>query len=79
MEILAPEIDGNAITVGGIMVPGLATVKEGMGVFEVIQYMRAKGVRRLPAVSESGGLRASLPWMICWNCCRKNCSRLPNW
>lgn len=56
VEILAPELDGNAITVGDIMVPGLATVKEGTGVFEAIQYMRAKGVRRLPVVSENGGL-----------------------
>jgi len=56
VEILAPELDGNVITVGDIMVPGLATVKEGTGIFEAIQYMRAKGVRRLPVVDESGGL-----------------------
>ena len=56
MEILAPELDGNAITVGDIMVSGLATVKEGTGVFETIQYMRAKGVRRLPVVDDNGGL-----------------------
>lgn len=56
MEILAPELDGNTITVGDIMVPGLATVKEGTGVFETVQYMRAKGVRRLPVVDDNGGL-----------------------
>lgn len=56
VEALAPELDGNAITVGDIMVPGLATVNEGTGIFEAIQYMRAKGVRRLPVVDGNGGL-----------------------
>ncbi len=56
IETLAPELDSNAITVSDIMVPGLATVKEGTGIFEAIQYMRAKGVRRMPVVDESGGL-----------------------
>lgn len=56
IETLAPELDSNAITVSDIMVPGLATVKEGTGIFEAIQYMRAKGVRRMPVVDENGGL-----------------------
>lgn len=56
VEIMAPELDQTAITVGDIMVPELATVKENTGVFEAIQYMRAKGVRRLPVVDDNGGL-----------------------
>ena len=56
VEIMAPELDQTAITVGDIMAPGLVTVKENTGVFEAIQYMRTKGVRRLPVVYESGGL-----------------------
>lgn len=56
VEIMAPELDMIAITVGDIMVPDLATVKKDIGVFEAIQYMRAKGVRRLPVVDDSGGL-----------------------
>lgn len=56
VEIMAPELDSGAITVGDIMVPELATVKEGTGVFEAIQFMRAKGVRRLPVVDDGGGL-----------------------
>ena len=55
-EIMAPELDQMVITVGDIMAPGLATVKENTGVFEAIQYMRAKGVRRLPVVNDGGGL-----------------------
>lgn len=56
VEIMAPELDQTVITVGDIMAPDLVTVKENAGVFEAIQYMRAKGVRRLPVVNDSGGL-----------------------
>lgn len=56
VEIMAPELDHLTITVGDIMAPELAAVKESAGVFEAIQYMRGKGVRRLPVVNESGGL-----------------------
>ncbi|MFZ2525308.1 MAG: CBS domain-containing protein [Candidatus Ferrigenium altingense] len=56
VEIMAPELDQRVITVGDIMAPDLVTVKENTGVFEAIQYMRAKGVRRLPVVDDSGGL-----------------------
>jgi len=56
VEIMAPELDQKVITVGDIMAPDLVTVKENTGVFEAIQYMRAKGVRRLPVVDGSGGL-----------------------
>lgn len=56
VEIMAPELDQMVITVSDIMLPDLATVKENTGVFESIQYMRGKGVRRLPVVDDSGGL-----------------------
>jgi CBS domain-containing protein len=56
MEIMAPELDGTAIRAGDIMSPELVTVKESTGIFEAIQYMRRKAVRRLPIVNESGGL-----------------------
>jgi CBS domain-containing protein len=38
------------------MVPELATVKEHAGMSETIEYMRAKGVWRVPVVNQSGGL-----------------------
>ncbi|OGS95112.1 MAG: histidine kinase [Gallionellales bacterium RIFCSPLOWO2_02_FULL_57_47] len=56
VEIMAPELDAATITVGDIMVPDLVTVKENTGMFEAIEYMRAKGVRRLPVVNDSGAL-----------------------
>jgi CBS domain-containing protein len=38
------------------MLSELVSVKEGTGVYEAIQYMRANGVRRLPVVDGKGGL-----------------------
>ena len=43
-------------TVGDIMATELATVRENTGIFETIEYMRTKGVRRMPVVDKSGGL-----------------------
>lgn len=56
VEVMAPAIDQTVLTVGDIMVTELATVKENAGVSETIEYMRAKGVRRVPVVDPSGGL-----------------------
>jgi CBS domain-containing protein len=56
VEIMAPELNPAAITVGDIMEQELVTVKESMGLFEAIQYMRSKTVRRLPIVDENGAL-----------------------
>ena len=56
IEIVAPELDGSVITVGDIMAQELVTVKGSTGIFEAIQYMRQKAVRRLPIVNEDGGL-----------------------
>ncbi len=50
VEVIAPELDADAITVGDIMMTGFAVVKEETGVFEAIQYIRTKGIRRLPVV-----------------------------
>lgn len=56
IEVMAPEIDPSVLTVGDIMPRSLATVKENTGVFETIQHMRIKGVRRMPVVDEDGNL-----------------------
>src|SRR3989338_2768420 len=56
VEIIAPELDSTVITVGDIAVAELATGRENNGGFEAIQYMRNKGVRRLPVVDDGGGL-----------------------
>ncbi len=56
VEIMATELDQATITVGDIMMQDLFTIKESAGVFESIQYMRRKTVRRLPIVNDDGGL-----------------------
>ncbi|MCB1934484.1 MAG: CBS domain-containing protein [Nitrosomonas sp.] len=56
VEIMATELDPAVITVGDIMVPELVTVKEDTGIFETIQYMRRKSVRRSPVIDDNGSL-----------------------
>lgn len=56
VEIMAPDLVQMVITVGDIMGPKLATVKDSMGIYESIKYMRGEGVRRLPVVDNKGGL-----------------------
>lgn len=56
MEIIALGLDAAVISAGDIMVPSLATINEKSGVFEAIQFMRGKGVRRLPVTDDHGYL-----------------------
>lgn len=55
-EIIAPELDPGFITVAEIMAADFVAVSESMGVYETVQYMRGKGVRRMPVVDEAGAL-----------------------
>lgn len=54
--ILAEGLDPDALTMGDIIGPQLVTASHTDGVFETIQQMRIKGVRRMPIVDEEGGL-----------------------
>jgi len=56
IELVATELDCKVITTGDIMVASLHVIKESAGVFEAVQSMTAKGVRRLPVVDDGGGL-----------------------
>jgi CBS domain-containing protein len=56
LEIVAPGLDPEVLTIGDIMSPELMTVKESAGIFEAIQHMRTMAVRRLPIVNDSGEL-----------------------
>lgn len=56
IEIMAPQLDATAITVGDLMTSELSTVKESSGIFETIELMRTRGVRRMPVVNDSGAL-----------------------
>jgi len=56
VEVVAPELRGDTITVGDIMAPELVTVRESDSVNQAIEVMRFRGVRRLPVVGEAGEL-----------------------
>ncbi|MCC6368209.1 MAG: CBS domain-containing protein [Bryobacterales bacterium] len=60
LEVLAEELDPRRISVGDIMTGELVTVRESEETLPAIQYMRAKGVRRVPVVSGDGGLAGIL-------------------
>ena len=56
LGVLAPELAADTITVGDIMCTELMTAEEIEDVFDAIQRMRAKGIRRMPVVDADGGL-----------------------
>lgn len=51
IEVLAEDVDPNAVTVGDVMTTAVLKVCEHDSIFEVAQRMRARGVRRVPVVS----------------------------
>jgi signal-transduction protein with cAMP-binding, CBS, and nucleotidyltransferase domain len=56
VEILAAEVDPKRIQIGDIVTEELISVRENCGIFKAIEYMRHKGVRRLPVVDDAGVL-----------------------
>jgi CBS domain-containing protein len=60
VEILAAELDTETVTVGDIMSYELVTVGENDGLWDTLQRMRAKGVRRMPVVNAEGCLAGIL-------------------
>jgi CBS domain-containing protein len=56
VEVVAAGVNPDALKVGDIMGPEVATVRESEGLFEALRYMRDKGVRRMPVVDSTGGL-----------------------
>ena len=56
VEILAKEIDLAAVTVGDIMTREPITARESDSIYDTMQRMRAKGVRRIPVVDTGGTL-----------------------
>jgi CBS domain-containing protein len=56
VEILAAELDPGAVAIGDIMSYDLITAHEQDGLWDTLQRMRAKGVRRVPVVDQHGSL-----------------------
>lgn len=56
VEILAKQVEPGSVTIGDVMTGELVTAREGDGLFDTLQRMRAKGVRRVPVVDAGGAL-----------------------
>jgi len=56
VEIISTELDPKVMTVGDIMTPEFFTAKKSMELFEAIQFMRSKSIRRLPVINEADEL-----------------------
>jgi predicted transcriptional regulator len=56
VEVVAAGVNPEALTVGDIMGPQVATLRESEGLFEALRYMRDQGVRRMPVVDAAGVL-----------------------
>ena len=56
IEILAQELSPDTVTVGDIMSYEIVTARDDEGIWDTLQKMRAKGVRRMPIVNQRGGL-----------------------
>lgn len=54
LEVVAMGLDPNLVKIGELMLQSLVTVQERAGYAETIRLMAAKGVRRMPVVSEEG-------------------------
>jgi predicted transcriptional regulator len=60
LEVLAQSIDPTSVTVGDIMSADIQTAQEDDDLFEALDGMADKGVRRLLIVNEQGGLEGIL-------------------
>lgn len=60
VAVVAPGVDPQALTVGDVMSRPPATCSEDEDVFDAIQTMRDRGVRRLPVLNPKGGLAGML-------------------
>jgi CBS domain-containing protein len=56
LEILAEDVDLEAVNVGDVMSYELVTVNEDDELMDAINIMKGKGVRRLPVVNKTGAL-----------------------
>jgi len=56
IEILAQELSPDTVTVGDIMSYEIVTARDDEGIWDTLQKMRIKGVRRMPIVNQRGGL-----------------------
>lgn len=56
IEVIAEAVELDEVTIGDVMSYALLKVSEEESVFETAQRMRARGVRRVPVISDAGEL-----------------------
>jgi CBS domain-containing protein len=56
MEFVAKNVATDEVSVGDAMSYQLVTINEDAGLFETVELMRARGVRRVPVVDTEGAL-----------------------
>ena len=56
ISVVATRLDPAVFTLGDLLTGDLVAADEEQGIFETIQQMRQKGVRRMPVVNREGGL-----------------------
>ncbi|MBI3772776.1 MAG: CBS domain-containing protein [Gammaproteobacteria bacterium] len=56
IEILAKELSHEAVTAGDIMNRDVLMAHENDDIWDTLQRMRIRGVRRIPVINRSGGL-----------------------
>jgi CBS domain-containing protein len=60
IEILAEEVNPEEVTIGDIMSSELVTAHENDRLWDTLQRMRIKGVRRIPVIDQHGALKGIL-------------------
>ena len=56
LAVIAPGLDPASLQVGDIMSDDLLTCGEEDDVYQTIEHMRLRGIRRVPVVNRNGGL-----------------------
>jgi CBS domain-containing protein len=56
IEVIAEKVDIEAVAIEDVMSFDLITVQEDDDIFDTIELMRTKGIRRVPIVDSQGGL-----------------------
>ena len=56
VALIAEEVALNAVSVGDVMSFELVIARESDSLYDTIEHMREKGIRRMPVVAENGSL-----------------------
>jgi len=60
IELIACDVAPDSVSAGDVMSYELVTVREEDSIWDTLQKMRAKGIRRIPVVNETGELEGIL-------------------